>query len=148
MIDALKQFERNPVGLLQALNYDIYEVNQMSKDNFLDLFPSLTDNELIKFQENIYLDQLVDIKLIGFFSALNEVHLFQFGETQHIVDKLTFWLIQMPETQPELHKRSVLSKITREINQKFETVPAILFFQYGDFLTISIVQRRLHKKVC
>lgn len=45
----------------------------------------------------------------------------------------------------ESYKRSDLVKITREVNLPFK-MPVIVLFQYGNKLTLSIIDRRLHKK--
>lgn len=43
------------------------------------------------------------------------------------------------------YSRTDLVKITREIN-KLTPMPSMLFFRYGDCLTIAAIDRRLHKK--
>jgi hypothetical protein len=53
-----------------------------------------------------------------------------------------FFAIQLKE---ETYKRSELVKITREVNLPFK-MPAIIIFHYGNKLTLSIIDRRLHKR--
>jgi hypothetical protein len=53
-----------------------------------------------------------------------------------------FFTIHLKE---ESYKRSDLVKITREINLPFK-MPVIVLFHYGSKLTLSIIDRRLHKK--
>ena len=53
-----------------------------------------------------------------------------------------FFTIHLKE---DYYKRSDLVKITREINLPFK-MPVIVLFHYGNKLTLSIIDRRLHKK--
>jgi adenine-specific DNA-methyltransferase len=45
----------------------------------------------------------------------------------------------------ESYNRTDLARITREINKLFD-MPAMIFFRYGDNLTIATIDRRLHKR--
>lgn len=49
------------------------------------------------------------------------------------------------ELKHETYNRSTLAKITREVN-KLTSMPAIILFKYNNLLTISIIDRRLHKR--
>ncbi len=57
-----------------------------------------------------------------------------------IIESYLFFAIRLEGSG---YNRTQLSQITREINKLF-SIPAMLFFQHGDTLTLSIINRRLH----
>ena len=59
-----------------------------------------------------------------------------------IIQSFLFIAIQL---RNETYNRSTLAKITREVN-KLTSMPAIILFKYNGILTISIINRRLHKR--
>ena len=58
-----------------------------------------------------------------------------------IIESYLFLAIEL---KPEDYSRSKLADVTREVN-KFFAMPVMILFKYGDLLTISIINRRLHK---
>ena len=59
-----------------------------------------------------------------------------------IIETYLFFAIELNKTD---YSRSALAQITREINKIFP-MPVMLLFKYGDHLTLSVINRRLHKK--
>jgi len=59
-----------------------------------------------------------------------------------IIETYLFFAIELIKTD---YSRSALAQITREINKIFP-MPVMLLFKYGDYLTLSVINRRLHKK--
>lgn len=59
-----------------------------------------------------------------------------------IIKSFLFIAIQLKNNA---YNRSALAKITREVN-KLTSMPAIIIFKYNNLLTISIIDRRLHKR--
>lgn len=59
-----------------------------------------------------------------------------------VIETYLFFTIELSK---ENYSRSELSNITREINKLFP-MPAMIIFRYGKYITISIINRRLHKK--
>ncbi len=57
-----------------------------------------------------------------------------------IIESYLFFAIRLEGSD---YNRTQLSQITREINKLF-SIPAMLLFQHGDTLTLSIINRRLH----
>ena len=43
------------------------------------------------------------------------------------------------------YNRSTLAEITRQINKRF-SIPVFVIFRYGNYITLSIIYRRIHKK--
>lgn len=59
-----------------------------------------------------------------------------------IIESYLFLAIELKAAD---YSRSKLADITREVN-KFFAMPVMILFKYGDLLTLSIINRRLHKK--
>jgi hypothetical protein len=59
-----------------------------------------------------------------------------------IIESYLFLAIEL---KPEDYSRTKLADITREVN-KFFAMPVMILFKYGEQLTLSIINRRLHKK--
>ena len=60
----------------------------------------------------------------------------------HSANSYLFFCLELKESE---YPRTVLSQITREINKLF-LIPALIVFKTGDNLTLSIINRRQHKR--
>lgn len=65
----------------------------------------------------------------------------------HGVDRSNYqsYLIFAIELAGATYARTALAKITREVNKLF-AMPALILFKYGNTLTLSVIDRRLHKR--
>ncbi len=59
-----------------------------------------------------------------------------------IIESYLFFAIEL---EKENYSRTALSNITREINKLF-AMPALILFKYKDKISLSVINRRLHKK--
>ncbi|MEZ4527950.1 MAG: hypothetical protein R2941_18715 [Desulfobacterales bacterium] len=59
-----------------------------------------------------------------------------------IIEAYLFFCIELEKSA---YSRTALAQITREINRIFP-MPVMLVFRYGEHLTLSMINRRLHKK--
>jgi hypothetical protein len=59
-----------------------------------------------------------------------------------IIESYLFFVLELEKDE---YSRSQLSQITREINKLF-AMPVMILFKHGASLTLSIINRRLHKK--
>lgn len=67
-------------------------------------------------------------------------------ESNRVSDKIyESYLFFVIELAKDSYSRTDLSKITREINKVF-LMPVMLLFKHGNTITLSIINRRLHKK--
>jgi len=63
-----------------------------------------------------------------------------------IIESYLFFAIELKaKKKDQLWTRTDLSHITREVNKLF-AMPVMLLFKHGDTLTLSIIDRRLHKR--
>lgn len=65
----------------------------------------------------------------------------------HGVDRSNYqsYLIFAIELAGATYARTALAKITREVNKLF-AMPALILFKHGNTLTLSVIDRRLHKR--
>lgn len=59
-----------------------------------------------------------------------------------VIETYLFFAIELSKEQ---YSRTELSLITREVNRLFP-MPAMILFKHGNTLTLSVINRRLHKK--
>jgi hypothetical protein len=99
----------------------------LTKDwKYIDLLFQLTKNE-VSDQENLF--NTGKVKWEG-------------EDKETVIETYLFFVVELINSD---YSRSQLAQITREINKIFP-MPAMLLFKYGDHLTLSIINRRLHKK--
>src|SRR5215213_9024450 len=60
------------------------------------------------------------------------------------IETYIFFSIEL-KPKEDGYSRTVLADITREINRLFP-MPALILFKHGDTLTLSVINRRLHKR--
>ena len=60
---------------------------------------------------------------------------------QTIIESYLFFALELI---PEAYSRTELAHITREINKVF-SMPVMILFKHGDNITLSVINRRLHK---
>ena len=149
--DSIKNFDPNnlyesSLRLFSSLGYKSNKTLKLSPNNyqgFLDAFniPSKSVNEekaLIKDWLKIeFLFQIADSEVTQIQSL--------FDSAQIDKDEYQSFLFFVVQLNGRAYKRSDLVKITRELNLPFK-MPAIILFNYGDCLTLSIIDRRVHKK--
>jgi len=141
-----KKLYESSLALYKALDYQSNKTERISPatfEGFIDSF-NLSKNAINK--DKAFVSHWKHIEFI-FQVADSEItrvqSLFDTGEVdRNEYQSFLFFTIQLKE---ESYKRSDLVKITRELNVPFK-MPVIVLFQYGNKLTLSIIDRRLHKK--
>ncbi len=136
---------KSSLAFFKALGYTSNKTAQLSPntfDGFLDSF-NLPKNSINK--EKALVSHWTNIEFI-FQIADSEIKhiqsLFNTGEVdKNEYQSFLFFAIHLKE---DSYKRSDLVKITREINVPFK-MPVIVLFHYGNKITLSIIDRRLHK---
>lgn len=134
------------ITLYKALDYQSNKTVRLSPatfDGFIDSF-NFSKNAINKekalashWNQVEFIFQVADSEITRVQS------LFDTGEVdKNEYQSFLFFTIQLKE---ESYKRSELVKITRELNVPFK-MPVIVLFHYGNKLTLSIIDRRLHKK--
>ncbi|MBP6738842.1 MAG: Eco57I restriction-modification methylase domain-containing protein, partial [Leptospiraceae bacterium] len=75
--------------------------------------------------------------------VLKQTSLFETKKVNNtIIEAYLFFVIELKKTK---YTRTELSTITREVNRLF-VMPAMILFKHGETLTLSVINRRLHKR--
>lgn len=141
-----KKLYESSLAFYKALDYQSNKTERISPNNFegfIDSF-NLPKNSINK--EKAFVSHWKHIEFI-FQVADSEItrvqSLFDTGEVdKNEYQSFLFFTIQLKD---DSYKRSELVKITREVNDPFK-MPVVVLFHYGNKLTLSIIDRRLHKK--
>ena len=111
-----EEFEDNYIG---DKNFDIVKA-KVSEWKYVDLLFQLSKEEVSR-QASLFDRKRVD---------------------QTIIEAYLFFVIELSNNS---YTRTELSIITREINRLFP-MPAMILFKHGKTLTLSVINRRLHKR--
>ena len=139
---------QNARNLLNTLGYQ--------SERALDLESNTAETFIAAYDSQGKLNH--DRALTGEWSSIDL--LFQLSGTDLTLTETTGWLFDPSQTQVDNtiiqsylffalrlegsnYNRAQLAQITREINKLF-MMPAMLLFQHGETLTLSIINRRLH----
>ena len=131
-------FTENALSFFETIGYKTEDSQPLSQKNYAgfasELKPLNEQNALVS--EWIYVDQLF------FLTPENtKMAALRVGE-QEIHAYMIFGI----ELKKSYYSRSDLAKITRELNRKFDIAPILVLFKHGDALTLSVINRRLHKR--
>ncbi|HSW64770.1 MAG TPA: Eco57I restriction-modification methylase domain-containing protein [Dissulfurispiraceae bacterium] len=138
------QLRDNAKALLNVLGYSSDRTFQLTPNTFEGLSEYFdagrTDENKIKkadWQSVDIIFQLTD-------DDIKKIHsLFEAKQVDNtIIESYLFFALALTGSN---YTRGDLVKITREIN-RLTPMPAMVFFRYGDCLTIAIIDRRLHKR--
>jgi type I restriction-modification system DNA methylase subunit len=137
---------KNALTLFQALGYVTERqapLHKKTKEEFKDTFVSTDkrfDETKARFIEWKYVDLLFQLSQQ---ELQKQTSLFNSNRVDNtIIEAYLFFVIELSKEQ---YSRTELSLITREVNRLFP-MPAMILFKHGDTLTLSVINRRLHKR--
>ena len=141
-----KKLYESSIAFFKSLDYQSNKTAQLSSNNydgFIDSF-NLSKNAINKDKAFVSHWKYIEFIFQVADSEITRVQsLFDTGEVDsNEYQSFLFFTIQLKEDN---YKRGDLVKITRELNVPFK-MPVIVLFNYGNKLTLSIIDRRLHKK--
>lgn len=136
----------NALKFFQALGYVIERqapFQKKTREEFAETFISPNkkfDNIKAKFSEWNYVDLLFQLSKE---EVLKQTSLFDTKKVDNTaIEAYLFFAINLDKEQ---YSRTELSLITRELNRLFP-MPAMILFKHGSTLTLSVINRRLHKR--
>src|SRR5882724_2544567 len=116
---------------------------EKTKEEFAETFLSTEkkfDKTKAKFSEWNYVDLLFQLSKE---EVLKQTSLFDTKKIDStVIETYLFFAIELKNEQ---YSRTELSLITREVNRQFP-MPAMILFWHGNVLTLSVINRRLHKR--
>lgn len=141
-----KKLYESSIAFFKSLDYQSNKTNQLSSNNydgFIDSF-NLSKNAINKDKAFVNHWKYIEFIFQVADSEITRVQsLFDTGEVDsNEYQSFLFFTIQLKDDN---YKRGDFVKITRELNVPFK-MPVIVLFNYGNKLTLSIIDRRLHKK--
>lgn len=136
----------NGVNLFHSLGYVTDRQARLDAPNY-ETFRDFYIFETAKFNEEKALVsqwKYVDILFqLSREEVLKQMSLFDTKQVDRTIIE-TYLFITIELTQPE-YNRTELSQITREVNRIFP-MPVLILFKHGQALTLSVIDRRLHKR--
>jgi len=150
--DSLKEFSsgklrENAIALFNTLGYKTSRQAALDNPDFTSFKSSYIDNQGIPFREDKALtDDWLYIDLLFQISKEEATQLTSLFNTKKVDDTvIESYLFFAIELSGGSYTRTALSNITREINRVFP-MPVMVLFKHCDTLTLSIINRRLHKR--
>ena len=138
----------NGIRLLKSLGYSsdrqvTIEPNTFA--GFIEIHPPLASINKKKALVDNWLSVDILFQLTGEdLKQMTQGHLI-FDKNRIDNQIIESYLFLSIELKPEDYSRTRLADITREVN-KFFAMPVMILFKSGEHLTLSIINRRLHKK--
>lgn len=137
-VNALKFF--NVLGYVTERQAPFHK---KTKEEFAETFISPEkkfDKAKAKYNEWKYIDLLFQLSKE---EVLKQTSLFDTKKVDStVIETYLFFAIELIQEQ---YSRTDLSLITREVNRLFP-MPAMILFRHGSTLTLSVINRRLHKR--
>jgi adenine-specific DNA-methyltransferase len=141
-----KDLFESGIQLFNSLGYNTERQSPLLKNTrkgFLEEFPSasdILDFKKAKFENWSKIDLLFQLTQA---EMSRQSYLFDTGKVDDtIIEAYLFFAIELEEDN---YSRTDLSDITRELNKIF-SMPVMVLFKIGEFLTLSVIKRRLHKR--
>lgn len=139
-------FSRNSLALFSTLGYKTERCAPLSQKTF-EYFKSLIESSGKTLDDSkFYADEW---KYVDFLFQLtkddlsNQVGLFDNRRIDNtIVESYLFLAVELSSSE---YSRTALARITRQVNRVF-SMPVMILFKYGDYLTLSVIDRRISKK--
>ncbi|MBF8275272.1 MAG: hypothetical protein HW390_345 [Candidatus Brocadiaceae bacterium] len=135
----------NALNLFQTLGYNTERRSPLDKPTFTTFKESFIGNQSKFNKEKAMVSDWKYVDLLFQLSKeeiLKQVSRFDTKPVDRtIIETYLFFTIELAK---EHYSRTALSHITREVNRLFP-MPVMVLFKYGSLLTLSVINRRLHK---
>lgn len=142
----------NALNLFQTLGYPTKRQSSLDKPIYDFFKESYIDNNQSKLSEEKalvnewkYVDLLFQIsheEITKQYSDFKKEVVTKEDGSKIAIESFLFFVIELKK---DTYSRSALSNITREVNKLFP-MSAMILFKYSSKLTLSIINRRLHKR--
>ncbi len=149
--DSIKSFASgsltdNALNIFSTLGYITTRQNPFTtktykyfKDTYIENNNKFNEDKAL-FSEWKYIDLLFQLSEE---EVSSQTSLFDTKRVDHtVIETYLFFIIELSENN---YSRTTLSNITREMNKVFP-MPVMVLFKHGESLTLSIINRRLHKR--
>lgn len=136
----------NGVNLFNKLGYNTERTSRLFKPDYEGF-----RNEFLKKDSNFNRDKakVIDWLSVHFLfqltkeEVLKQTSLFDTKKVDNqAIESYLFFAIEL---KGGTYSRTQLANITREVNKVF-AMPVMILFKYGEFITLSVINRRINKK--
>lgn len=136
----------NGINLFKSLGYNTERQTSLNKPTYKEFEENYVVNNIRFNSEKALVKEWKYVDLLFQLSKgelLNQKSLFDTGRVDDkIIESYLFITIELSRKN---YSRTELSSITREVNKLF-AMPVMVLFKYENLLTLSIINRRLHKR--
>ncbi len=136
----------NGINLFKSLGYNTERQTSLNKPTYKEFEKNYVINNIRFNTEKALVKEWQYVDLLFQLSKgelLNQKSLFDTGRVDDkIIESYLFITIELSSKN---YSRTELSSITREVNKLF-AMPVMVLFKYDNLLTLSIINRRLHKR--
>lgn len=148
--DSLREFTdgdltSDALNLFKTLGYESERRLPFENHSLANFEDFITDDSTFHRKNGL----VEDWKYVDFLFQLTESELkdqnLLFDPDKAVDQRITSYLFFVIELREASYNRTKLSQITREVNKAFP-IPAMVLFKYGEYLTLSIIDRQPHKR--
>ena len=148
---AIKDFAENnltksAINLFQTLGYNTDRQAPLTQKNFNEFKDDYVDQEKNFNEDKALCNEWIYVDLLFQLSKeeiLKQSSLFDTKQVDNtVIETYLFFSIELNNKS---YTRTALSNITREVNKLFP-MPVMILFKHGNTLTLSVINRRLHKR--
>ncbi|HXB41231.1 MAG TPA: TaqI-like C-terminal specificity domain-containing protein [Bacteroidia bacterium] len=136
----------NGIKLFQSLGYVTERQAHLDKPTYTEFKDSYIDSNSKFNEEKALVEDWKYVDLLFQLSkeeVLKQTSLFDTKQVDKtVIETYLFFTIELKKDQ---YSRTELSLITREVNRLFP-MPVMILFKLGGTLTLSVINRRLHKR--
>jgi len=138
------------INLFKTLGYNTQRQSKLDNPTFHGFYNDFIDGndnipDVEKFKQKALTSDWQSIEMLFQLTESemsNQGALFSAGKVDNtIIEAYLFFAIELKETD---YSRTKLADITRYLNRVFP-MPVMVLFKYGEYLTLSVIKRRLHK---
>ncbi|NUO20419.1 Eco57I restriction-modification methylase domain-containing protein [bacterium] len=136
----------NAMKLFQALGYDTSREAPLLRSDYEAFYEAFATGQSKFSEEKACVSEWVSVDLLFQLSKEEVLRTISLFDTRKVDNKLIeTYLFFVIELKRELYSRTELAHITREVNRLFP-MPVMILFKHGSALTLSVINRRLHKR--
>jgi hypothetical protein len=136
----------NGLNLFQTLGYNTERQTSLEKRTYKEFEENYVNDNFRFRKDRAFVDEWIYIDVLFQLSKneiLKQKSLFDTGKFDNkIIESYLFVAIGLSKIN---YSRTELSSITREVNKLFP-MPVMVLFKYNNLLTLSIINRRPHKR--
>ncbi|BFN36529.1 Eco57I restriction-modification methylase domain-containing protein [Fidelibacter multiformis] len=149
--DSIQRFNsqnlsHNAFELFKILGYDTSRQNPLVPKTYQEFKRNFIRKESSFHEDKAFTDEWIWVDFLFQLTQEELSNQSSFFNTHQVNDQIIeSYLFFAIELKNQDYSRTKLAQITREINKVF-SIPSLILFKHGNTLTLSVINRRLHKR--